>query len=56
MGIPPTGRTVAYDYVHFLRLRDGKVVEQWSVRDDLTLMRQLGVMPPRPVPEAVAAT
>ena len=55
MGIPPTGRTVAYDYVHFLRFRDRKVVEQWSVRDDMTLMRQLGVMPPRPAPEAVAA-
>lgn len=48
MGIPPTGREVAYQYVHFLRFRDGKAIEQWSVRDDMTLMRQLGVMPPRP--------
>jgi predicted ester cyclase len=47
MGIPPTGREVAYEYVHFLRFRDGKVVEQWSVRDDMTLMRQLGVVPSR---------
>jgi predicted ester cyclase len=48
MGIPPTGREVAYQYVHFLRFRNGKTVEQWSVRDDMTLMRQLGVMPSRP--------
>ena len=48
MGMPPTGRTVAYPYVQFLRFRDGKVIEQWSVRDDMTLMRQLGVMPERP--------
>jgi predicted ester cyclase len=48
MGIAPTGQTVAYPYVHFLRFRDGKVIEQWSVRDDMTLMRQLGVMPGRP--------
>ena len=48
MGIPPTGREVAYDYVHFLRFRDGKAIEQWSVRDDMTLMRQLGVIPDRP--------
>lgn len=54
MGIAPTGRTVAYDYVEFLRFRDGKVIEQWSVRDDMTLMRQLGVVPPRPGAEAVA--
>jgi len=48
MGIPPTGREVAYEYVHFLRFRDGKAIEQWSVRDDMTLMRQLGVVPARP--------
>src|SRR5919106_306095 len=50
MGIPPTGREVAYQYVHFFRFRDGKVIEQWSVRDDMTLMRQLGVIPGSPVP------
>jgi predicted ester cyclase len=48
MGIPPTGREVAYEYVHFLRFRDGKAVEQWSVRDDMKLMRQLGVVPAPP--------
>ncbi len=45
MGIPPTGREVAYDYVHVVRFEDGKVVEHWGVRDDMTLMRQLGVLP-----------
>jgi predicted ester cyclase len=48
MGIPPSGREVAYDYVHILRFRDGKAIEHWGVRDDMTLMRQLGVMPERP--------
>lgn len=55
MGTAPTGREVAYDYVHILRFREGKVSERWSVRDDLTLMRQLGVLParePQPVPAA----
>ena len=47
MGIPPSGREVAYDYVHILRFRDGKAIEHWGVRDDMTLMRQLGVMPER---------
>ena len=54
MGIEPTRRTVAYDYAHFLRYRDGKQVEHWSVRDDMTLMRQLGVIPPREAPVAPA--
>ena len=55
LGIPPTNRDVAYDYVHILRFRDGKAVEHWSVRDDMTLMRQLGVMPERPVPAPAAS-
>jgi predicted ester cyclase len=48
MGIPPTGREVAYDYVHILRYRDGKAVEHWSVRDSMALMQQLGAMPEQP--------
>ena len=57
MGIAPTNRQVAYQYVHFLRFRDGRAVEHWSVRDDMTLMRQLGVIPGRePAPAASAAT
>ncbi|HEV8544647.1 MAG TPA: ester cyclase [Candidatus Limnocylindrales bacterium] len=55
MGIPPTGRDVAYEYVHFVRFRDGKAIEHWGVRDDMTLMRQLGVVPsPPPRPLAAA--
>jgi predicted ester cyclase len=58
MGIPPTGREVAYQYVHFVRFRDGKAIEHWGVRDDMTLMRQLGVVPPpsaAPQPTPVGA-
>jgi predicted ester cyclase len=54
MGIPPTGREVAYEYVHILRYRDGKAIEHWGVRDDATLMRQLGVTPERPTAAAAA--
>ncbi|MGH2357133.1 MAG: ester cyclase [Candidatus Limnocylindria bacterium] len=54
MGIPPTNREVAYDYVHIVRFRDGKVVEHWGVRDDLTLMRQLGALPERAAVATVA--
>ena len=54
MGIPPTNRQVAYDYVHILRFRAGKAIEHWSVRDDTTLMRQLGVLPERPAAPVVA--
>jgi predicted ester cyclase len=55
MGIAPTNREVAYDYVHILRFREGMAVEHWAVRDDMTLMRQLGVLPERPTPAAAGS-
>ncbi|TMF33554.1 MAG: ester cyclase [Chloroflexi bacterium] len=55
MGIPPTGRDVAYDYVHIVRFKDGKVVEHWGVRDDMTLMRQLGVLSEPDAPVVAAS-
>ena len=54
MGIAPTNREVAYQYVHFLRFRDGRAIEHWSVRDDMTLRRQLGVIPARESAPAAA--
>ena len=45
MGIPPTGRAVRQNHMHFVRLRDGKAIEHWGVRDDVGMMRQLGTFP-----------
>jgi len=46
-GIPPTGRSFQQAHMHFVRFRDGKAVEHRAVRDDLGMMRQLGVIPAR---------
>ena len=40
----PKGKPVAVELVHIFRVRDGKIVEHWAVRDDLALMKQLGVL------------
>jgi predicted ester cyclase len=45
MGTPPTGRSVRQDHMHFVRFEDGKAVEHWGVRDDLGMMKQLGLIP-----------
>ena len=55
MGIPPTNREVAQDYVHILRFKDGKAVEHWGLRDDMALMQQLGALPERPAAVAAAS-
>lgn len=44
MGIAPTGRRVSQEQIHIVRVANGQVVEHWAVRDDLSLMRQLGVV------------
>ncbi len=44
LGMAPTGRRVEVGALHVHRVRDGKIVEHWAVRDDLALMKQLGVI------------
>ena len=43
--IPPTGRTVAVDYVNRIRIRDGQHVALDLMFDRLQLLEQLGLMP-----------
>jgi predicted ester cyclase len=47
-GIAPTGRQVMQEQIHLIRFADGKGVEHRAVRDDLGLLRQLGVVPDHP--------
>jgi predicted ester cyclase len=49
MSIAPTGRRMDVDEVYFFRVENGKFVEFWGLEDNLTRMRQLGLLPPRPV-------
>jgi predicted ester cyclase len=39
-GIQPTGREWSAQQIHIFRLADGKVIEHWASRDDLTVLRQ----------------
>jgi predicted ester cyclase len=41
---PPTGVEFATKQIHIWRLEDGKVIEHWSVRDDLGQALQLGLL------------
>ena len=50
--IPPTGRDIDFEQIHVLDVQDGKVIRHEAVRDDMTMLGQLGVFPPAP---AVAA-
>jgi predicted ester cyclase len=46
--IPPSGNRISYQAIHIHRIgNDGKVVEHKAIRDDLSLMAQLGVVGPK---------
>ncbi|MFC1431646.1 ester cyclase [Streptacidiphilus sp. N1-3] len=46
--VPPTGREIDFEQIHVLTMRDGNVVQHQAVRDDMTMLGQLGVFPPAP--------
>lgn len=43
-GIKGTGRKVELDEISIYRIEGGKVVEQWCLSDDLSTLRQLGLL------------
>jgi steroid delta-isomerase-like uncharacterized protein len=45
MGIPPTGKSGKIAGITMLRLEDGKIVEEFSLADMMTLYQQLGLVP-----------
>jgi len=44
-GIPPTKKEVETDGIVIHRVRDGKIVEYWSVVDVAKVLQQVGAMP-----------
>jgi predicted ester cyclase len=44
LGKPPTGKEFATTQIHIWRIENGKLIEHWSVRDDLGQALQLGLL------------
>ena len=42
-GTPASGKTFEIDEIHIMRVRDGKLVERWSLADSAEMMKQLGI-------------
>ena len=45
LGFPPTGKHVSYSGIVIQRFVDGKMIEQWTEADLLSLFQQLEVIP-----------
>ncbi len=38
------GQSYTVHHVHIYRIADGKITEHWALRDDISMLRQLGVI------------
>jgi lactoylglutathione lyase len=47
-GVPATGNQVSFQQIHWFKLRGSKVFDLRSCRDDVAMLRQLGLFPARP--------
>lgn len=44
-GLPATGKQIAVEGFNLHHIQDGKIIEEWAVRDSLGMLQQLGVAP-----------
>lgn len=49
VGVEPTGRSFEVQHIHMFRMLDGKIAEHFANRDDIGMMRQIGLLPPTSV-------
>src|ERR1043165_4538088 len=47
-GIPATGKSVTVNGMTFFRFAGGLIQEEWSVFDQYSIMKQLGLLPAKP--------
>jgi len=45
MGIPATGKQVAFDVIDIFTVANGNLTDHWAVADQFSLMQQLGAVP-----------
>jgi steroid delta-isomerase-like uncharacterized protein len=45
LGIPPTGKTIQFETVDAMRVRDGKITDHWGVANLYSVLQQLGKLP-----------
>jgi predicted ester cyclase len=44
-GVAPTGNPVAWTQISVVRFSEGRIVEDWAVADEVSLLQQLGALP-----------
>lgn len=50
--LPATGKSFRVSHIHVFRIANDQIVERWAERDEVGMLRQLGVMPELALPRA----
>jgi predicted ester cyclase len=45
LGIAPTGKTIHFETVDAMRVRDGRITDHWGVANLYSVLQQLGRLP-----------
>ena len=45
LGFEPTGKRFEVQHIHWYRVRNGKITDHFTNRDDLGMTQQLGLLP-----------
>jgi predicted ester cyclase len=53
LGVPATGRPYAMPSMHMFRSDGDRLAEHWGVRDELSVLYQVGALTPGPLPDLV---
>jgi predicted ester cyclase len=48
VGVPPTGKAFSVQHIHWYTVQDNQIKAHRANRDDIGMMRQLGLLPPAP--------
>ncbi len=46
LGNPPTNRPIVVQGISFARTENGRIVEDWTLVDQMSILQQLGLIPP----------
>ena len=46
VGVQPTGKRFEIQHIHWYRVRNGKITDHFTNRDDLGITQQLGLLAP----------
>jgi len=46
LGNRPTGRSIVVQGMIFARTKNGQIVEEWTLVDQIVMLQQLGIIPP----------